>query len=338
MKTRKLFLKKIRYPALSVHDFYIGSVVNVNARQMKIIDFGNQHTKNIYSQGMETTLAMIKPDGIKNMGEIIDIIYSEGFRIAKMRMVQLSQKEAQQFYAVHEGKPFFHSLVEYMSSDKIVALELVSNDAVAKWRAVIGPTNCEDAKRDAPNSIRARFGTDKTRNAVHGSDSRDNAIIESNFFFGKSIDLQEPATFSNCTLGIIKPHAVSAGVAGEIIQRIQKEGFEISAMRMFNVDSTNSADFYEVYKGVVPEFQGMVESLTIGSCIAIEIKSDNNVVDRFRALCGPSDPELARVLRPNTIRALYGDNKIENAIHCTDLEDDGVLEVEFFFKILVGTA
>ncbi len=171
-------MKKIRYPALSVHDFYIGSVVNVNARQMKIIDFGNQHTKNIYSQGMEITLAMIKPDGIKNMGEIIDIIYSEGFRIAKMRMVQLSQKEAQQFYAVHEGKPFFHSLVAYMSSDKIVALELVSNNAVAKWRAVIGPTNC-DAKRDAPNSIRARFGTDKTRNAVHGSDSRDNAIIVS---------------------------------------------------------------------------------------------------------------------------------------------------------------
>lgn len=138
-------------------------------------------------------------------------------------------------------------------------------------------------------------------------------------------------------MAIIKPHAVSGGVAGEIIQRIQREGFDISAMQMFTLDSANAADFLEVYRNVVPEYTGMVEALTVGPCIAMEIKSpQEEVVDAFRAFCGPADPELARVLRPNTLRALYGDSKVENAIHCTDLVEDGVLEVEFFFGIMTG--
>ena len=79
----------------------------------------------------------------------------------------------------------------------------------------------------------------------------------------------------------------------------------------------------------------MVESLASGSCIAMEITgSDSDVVEKFRELCGPSDPAVAKLLRPNSIRARFGTNKVNNAVHCTDLPEDGTLEVEFFFNVL----
>lgn len=86
-------------------------------------------------------------------------------------MLKMSIEMAQNFYAEHKAKPFFEELTKMMSSDVIVALELVADDAVNKWRTLIGPTNTEKAKKEAPNSLRARFGTDQTKNAVHGSDS-----------------------------------------------------------------------------------------------------------------------------------------------------------------------
>eukprot|EP00163_Fabomonas_tropica_P011610 TRINITY_DN2237_c0_g4_i11.p1 TRINITY_DN2237_c0_g4~~TRINITY_DN2237_c0_g4_i11.p1 ORF type:complete len:152 (-),score=33.92 TRINITY_DN2237_c0_g4_i11:380-835(-) len=137
----------------------------------------------------------------------------------------------------------------------------------------------------------------------------------------------------DCTLAIIKPHAVVNGHAGKIIHQIFQEGFDVSAIEMFHVDRACSEEFYEVYRGVVPEYSGMVEQLTSGPVIAIEVRGEN-VVPAFRELAGPSDPEVGRHLRPKSIRALFGSDKIKNAVHCTDLPEDGTLEVEYFFKIL----
>merc|ERR1712166_1209544 len=130
-----------------------------------------------------------------------------------------------------------------------------------------------------------------------------------------------------------KPHAVLSGSAGQIIDAILAQNFEISAMEMFNLDPTACGEFYEVYKGVVPEYHGSCEHLTSGPCIALEL-SGPDVVQRFREFCGPTDPEIARHIRPNTLRALFGQDKVKNAVHCTDLSADGVLESEFFFSIL----
>ena len=79
------------------------------------------------------------------------------------------------FYAVHQGKPFFEALTDFMSSGRVLALELVAANAINKWRTLIGPTNSETARAEAPESLRARFGTDGTRNACHGSDAPDTA-------------------------------------------------------------------------------------------------------------------------------------------------------------------
>jgi nucleoside-diphosphate kinase len=106
---------------------------------------------------------------------------------------------------------------------------------------------------------------------------------------------------NNCTCCIIKPHAVASGWAGAIIDMILEEGFEISAMEMFYLDKPTAEEFFEVYKGVMPGFTGLIEAITVGPCIALEVRQEN-VVNSFRQLVGPHDPEIAKNLRPNTIR------------------------------------
>ena len=133
---------------------------------------------------METTLAIIKPDAYKDgkTGKIIDRIISEGFNIKEMKQIYMSRKQAEGFYEVHKDRPFFGELTEFMSSGNCVVLSLQRDNAVAKWREVIGATNPKEATE---GTIRDLYGKNTGNNAVHGSDSPENGIIESNYFFVK---------------------------------------------------------------------------------------------------------------------------------------------------------
>jgi nucleoside-diphosphate kinase len=130
------------------------------------------------------TFTMIKPDAVsKNyIGPILQMINEAGFRICAMKYLMLPKDQAEKFYAVHEGKPFFRGLVEFMSSGPIVAAVLEKDNAVSDFRELIGSTNPANA---APGTVRARFAENVQNNAVHGSDSDENAVIESDFFFPK---------------------------------------------------------------------------------------------------------------------------------------------------------
>ena len=145
---------------------------------------------------------------------------------------------------------------------------------------------------------------DGTLNAVHGSDSLASYQRESEFWFGgrpETRAMKTTAVFNNCTLCIIKPHVIKEGLAGQIIDVILSEGFEISAMEMFNLSRPVIEEFYDVYKGVLPEYVPLIEHMSNGPIIALEVRQQN-VVNAFRELCGPHDPEIAKHLRPNTIR------------------------------------
>ena len=133
---------------------------------------------------METTLAIIKPDAYKDgkTGKIIDRIISEGFNIKEMKQIHMSTRQAEGFYEVHKDRPFFGELTEFMSSGNCVVLSLQRDNAVSKWREVIGATNPEEATK---GTIRDLYGKNTGNNAVHGSDSPENGIIESNYFFVK---------------------------------------------------------------------------------------------------------------------------------------------------------
>ncbi|OMJ91988.1 hypothetical protein SteCoe_5304 [Stentor coeruleus] len=330
IKNRRIFLKRCQYPGLSVSELFIGATVTIYSRQLKVIDYADVFTRQKFETQRSKTFGMIKPDCYNNIGKIIDIIYSKGLRITNLKMIKMTLTNARQFYAEHTGKPFFEDLTNFMSSDVVVGMELVAENAVPKWRELMGPTNPITAKTDSPNTLRAIFGTQGTHNAVHGSDSATSASRELNFFFSLP---NSPAVLNNCTCCIIKPHAIYQ--AGKIINMILEEGFEISAMMMVHLDKPTAEEFFEVYKGVLPEFTAMVDHMTSGPCIAMEIRQEN-VVNAFRQVSGPLDPEVAKHLRSNTIRAAFGIDRVQNAVHCTDLPEDGVLECEYFFRILSG--
>ncbi len=128
------------------------------------------------------TFTMIKPDAVRagNIGNILKMITDAGFRIVAMKLTRLSMESAGRFYEVHKERPFYRELCEFMSSGPIVAAILEKENAVEDFRKLIGATNPAQA---APGTIRALYATSIGENAVHGSDSDENAIIESNFHF-----------------------------------------------------------------------------------------------------------------------------------------------------------
>ena len=130
----------------------------------------------------ERTLTIIKPDSVENgnIGNIIAHLEREGFKIVAGRMLHLTTGQARAFYAVHRERPFYADLVEYMTSGPVWALSLERDNAVAHLRQVMGATNPAEA---AEGTVRARYGTSIERNAIHGSDSQENAAIETAFFF-----------------------------------------------------------------------------------------------------------------------------------------------------------
>ena len=128
------------------------------------------------------TFTMIKPDAFGNghTGAILDKIIEAGFRIVALKLTQLSEQKAGEFYAIHKARPFFGELVEFMSSGPLVAAILEKDNAVEDFRKLIGAT--DPAKADE-GTIRKLFAENVGRNAIHGSDSDDNAIVEGDFFF-----------------------------------------------------------------------------------------------------------------------------------------------------------
>lgn len=128
------------------------------------------------------TFAMIKPDAVAagNAGKILAHLEGGGFVVRALRQVRLTRPEAEAFYAVHRGRPFYAELVDFMSSGPAVAMALEAPDAVVAWRAAIGATDPAEA---APGTIRKLWAESKGKNAVHGSDSDENALREIAFFF-----------------------------------------------------------------------------------------------------------------------------------------------------------
>ena len=126
------------------------------------------------------TFTMVKPDAFANAGGVIKMFQEAGFRVVAGKVTQLDMKRAGEFYAVHSERPFYNDLCEYMSSGPIVAMILEKDNAVADFRTLIGAT---DPKQAAEGTVRKVYGASIEANAVHGSDSDDNAQIEGGFFF-----------------------------------------------------------------------------------------------------------------------------------------------------------
>jgi len=342
VKNKKKFFSRSRIDSLSIKQLFLGNRINVCSRQLDIVEYGDDYTRKMLSQAQERTLALIKPDALANSGEIIEMMESSTkLRICDCRMVQMARSDAEKFYAEHQGKPFYDGLVTHMSSAPVLCMELIGDNAVSAWRDLIGPTNPVDAKTTAPNSIRARFGSVLPKNACHGSDSQQSAMREIDFFFGagqKNLNTTAQLGSSGATCVVVKPHCVLNGQFGSVLAQIQKNGWNVIAAKLHNFERANAEEFYEVYKEVVQEYDMMVSELTSGPCVALEVvpmdTTEDSVMRFKKEVAGPRDPVIAKELDKQTLRALFGQDKVKNCVHCTDLPRDSILELSYCFQIL----
>ncbi len=132
---------------------------------------------------MESTLSIIKPDGVKKniIGNILKKFEDSGLKITHIKLIRLTEKQAGEFYEMHDGKPFFKDLVAFMSSGPCIPFVLMGENAILKVREIMGATNPQEAKE---GTIRAQYADSIDSNIIHGSDSQDSATREINFFFG----------------------------------------------------------------------------------------------------------------------------------------------------------
>jgi len=130
----------------------------------------------------ERTLSIIKPDGVSRnlIGKVIGRLEAEGLTIMAMKMIKMTKDQAKGFYSVHKGKPFFESVTDFMSSGPSVVMVLEADDAIGRYRKLMGATNYKEAEE---GTIRREFATDIEKNVVHGSDSKESAQFEINYFF-----------------------------------------------------------------------------------------------------------------------------------------------------------
>ncbi|CAM9638962.1 unnamed protein product [Pylaiella littoralis] len=320
LKTKRLFLKRSPCPShFTPKDFALGSKVILYGRDLTIAAYANKPTEDILTPETESAVFLIGPEALSATGKILDeVVVSTGGLLAKLKMARLEPSSA-------------------LEAARCVGLQgSAARDAAAglcrAGAVVLGVVRGHNSRSLAATAcakLASRF------DGVWCCDSEQQAAdLEGLFAPGGSVSRGKgggaTATFDSCTCCVIRPHAVKAGNVGKIIDKIFVEGFEVSAMETFRLSRTQAQEFFEVYQGVIPKYGEVLDEMTTGTCVALEIRGQN-VVSAFRDAAGPWDVDMARALRPNSIRGMFGEDSKESGgartgVHCTDLADDGPLE------------
>lgn len=181
LKNRRLFLKRSQYAEVTLKDLYIGSVVTILARQLTIIEYADVYTRNTLESSKSKTLVLVKPDAYSNIGPVMHAALQAGFVIARLKMVRMGAEHVEMFCRIIGQMPT-PPLLDYLQSDVCVAMELIGADAVQRWQTLMGPASTAKAQSEAPRSLRALYGTDDLKNAVHGSADIGAVHCEVDFF------------------------------------------------------------------------------------------------------------------------------------------------------------
>lgn len=192
----------------------------------------------------------------------------------------------------------------------VVAMQVIGADAELQFQNVVNRFNAGAVRQVSP--------------------------AEGDAFFDDKHKYPSTAACDHCTLCVIRPHALKAGNAGAIITSIMEAGFEISAATTVQLERAQAVELFEVYQNVVPFFSDLIASMTEAPCLAIELRQEVDVVEEFRRLCGPFDVDMARHLRPGSLRARFGVDNARNGVHATDLEEDAEREVRYIFELLAN--
>lgn len=334
-KSKKTFLRRTRMPELTSKDFFIGSYVCVFGRQFDIVGYGDEITKITLAKHRTRTFMLLKPSITNQLGVILTYLLECDARISEAMMVKFNPETARRFLGDNCTKDD-GNLMNDLLTGKSIGIVVIANNILNQMKACQNQTK-DSFNSDVHASLRKLFEEESFRKGIYCSATEADANKDIEFFFNPKSGHNLEIKLENSTLAVIKPHAIKEANLGHIVSEILNRGFKINVLKMQILERVNCEEFYEVYRGILPEYIAMVAELASGVCMAMEICSKDESLDtykEFREFCGPMDPEVAKLLRSNSLRAKFGTTKVKNAIHCTDLKEDTVLEIQYFFKIL----
>nr|XP_020643850.1 thioredoxin domain-containing protein 3 [Pogona vitticeps] len=261
---------------------------SVEAASRQLAFFFPDFSKPKKGPDVERTLALIRPALLRERRDsVLKRIEEDGFEIAMQRELVLTEEQARVFYKQHEDQDYFPVLLQEMTSGPTLALSLVKENAIQKWRGLLGPKIVEEAKEQCPMSLRAEFAIENAPiNQLHGSSTPDQAARELEFFF----------PVEN-TVAVIKPSAL--------------EEHKVSQLWSWNIICT------------MPWFSS-------GPSMVM-ILTKENAVEEWRQLMGPSDPEKAREINPDSLRAKFAKDILHNAVHGASNEEHAAKNIKFVF-------
>ncbi|XP_026530661.1 thioredoxin domain-containing protein 3 [Notechis scutatus] len=316
LKLLMINLKEMLQNQDLLHHCDIQDRVEETSRQLAFFfsDFSKQRNEKF----VERTLALIRPSLLKERREsILNRIVENGFEIAMQKEITLSEEQAREFYRESENQDYFPYLLDQMTSGPTLALALVRENAIQKWRDLLGPKIIQEAKKQYPQSLRAEFTIhDSPINQLHGSANTNEATKELQFFF----------PVEN-TMALIKPSAFED--KDKIINKVKDAGFLISELREAHISPETAAQFYQDHEDK-PYYNQLVDFMSKGPSMVMVLTKEN-AVDEWRQLMGPTDPTKAKETHPNSIRAKFATDIMHNAVHGSSNEEHAKKSINFIF-------
>ncbi|XP_057644033.1 thioredoxin domain-containing protein 3 [Chionomys nivalis] len=285
----------------------------------KFIDILFPDFKTMKSMNIQRTLALLRPEVYEDRKDgVLDIIQKEGFTILMQRQILLSEEEARTVCKNYENEEYFSKLLAYMSSSPSYVLVLLRANALEYWKELMGPKTVEEAFASDQESLCAQFATGNFPiNQFYGSSSRAVAEKEIEYFFPPQ-----------STLALIKPH-VTQEQRLEILRAIKEAGFEITMLKEMLLTPEHANKVY--YKITGRDFyKNVLEVLSSGTSI-IMVLTKWNAVAEWRRMMGPVDPEEAKLLSPDSLRANYGLDILRNAVHGASNASEAAVSINNVF-------
>ncbi|CAM9707442.1 unnamed protein product [Chrysoparadoxa australica] len=261
----------------------------------------------------------VLPDAVQSFGRILSAIEQmDGAIISKVEALGLTSDTA-------AAAPECLARV-LPDRGSILAVEVLTDSRQGGWQGWAGVV--KDLKADYGEGIYAPGSVEELSEVGP-------FLFQPHQSFTGGSDESEP-----CSLCMVKPHVMRERQLGNLVSGILDEGFRIGAMKLLHLSTATAEELLGVYKEVVDGYTSMLEECTVAPVLALQVlpgvstADPERLIDDFRAYCGPSDPQVAKAIRPDTIRAKFGQGLHKNAVHCTDLHEDGALECKYIFCIV----
>ena len=308
MKKRAFLRKCAPDKEISRDELFVGNSIVIYSRQLTLTGYADERTRRAVSERKEEALALLMGDDICRVGRAIAAMQASGMHVADVRTMAFDATRAEALETALPRRGRTMAL-----GAPCCAIKVLGRDANVALERMFGDSIVRSVDEEHARALGEVLATSSSRRTVDSA---------------------------NSSLVIVKPSGMA--YLGEILDiLIEKQGLTLVQARTVLLKRAEAEAFYAVYVNVLDreEVRMMIDELSSGTCVALQItraKSPETLVSDVREIVGPRDPEIARALRPNSLRARFGEDKGRNAVHCVDLPEDGPLEVDFFFGLRVA--